>query len=59
MESTILANEIYAIHPSVKCKGYVAPFTMIGDMYFVGNEGIKRMSIALSGVPEMILFCSG
>jgi Xaa-Pro aminopeptidase len=54
MEWTILANEVYAVHPMVRCKGYVAPFTMIGDMYLVGQDRTKWMTTALPGLPEMI-----
>ena len=54
MEWTIQANEIYAVHPMVRCKGYVAPFSMIGDMYFIGPEGTEWMTTALPGLPEII-----
>jgi Xaa-Pro aminopeptidase len=54
MEWTILANEVYAVHPMVRCKGYVAPFSMIGDMYLVGPERTTWMTTALPGLPEMI-----
>ena len=54
MEWTILPNEVYAVHPMVRCKGYVAPFTMIGDMYLIGKDGTKWMTTALPGLPEKI-----
>ena len=54
MEWTILANEVYAVHPMVRCKGYVAPFSMIGDMYFIGKDSTKWMTTALPGLPEYI-----
>jgi Xaa-Pro dipeptidase len=54
MEWTILANEVYAVHPMVRCKGYVAPFTMIGDMYLIGKDRTRWMTTALPGLPEMI-----
>jgi Xaa-Pro aminopeptidase len=54
MEWTILAGEIYAVHPMVRCKGYVAPFTMIGDMYLVGKDRTRWMSTTLPGLPEYI-----
>lgn len=54
MEWTILPNEVYAIHPMVRCKGYVAPFTMIGDMYLIGTDGTKLMTTTLPGLPEII-----
>jgi Xaa-Pro aminopeptidase len=54
MEWTILPNEVYAVHPMVRCKGYVAPFTMIGDMYLIGKDKTKWMTTALPGLPEYI-----
>jgi Xaa-Pro aminopeptidase len=54
MEWTILQDEVYAIHPMVRCKDYVAPFTMIGDMYFIGKERTEWMTTALPGLPEYI-----
>ena len=54
MEWTILANEVYAVHPMVRCPGYVAPFSMIGDMYFIGEEETTWMTAALPGLPEYI-----
>jgi Xaa-Pro aminopeptidase len=54
MEWTILANEVYAVHPMVRCKGYVAPFTMIGDMYHIGQDNTRWMTTALPGLPEFI-----
>ncbi len=54
MEWTILPNEVYEVHPMVRCQGYVAPFTMIGDMYFIGEERTTWMTTALPGLPEMI-----
>jgi Xaa-Pro aminopeptidase len=54
MEWTILPNEVYAVHPMVRCKGYVAPYSMIGDMYLVGKDSTKWMTTALPGLPEII-----
>jgi len=54
MEWTILPNEVYAVHPMVRCKGYVAPFTMIGDMYFIGENDTRWITTALPGLPEII-----
>ncbi len=54
MEWTILPGEVYAVHPMVRCKGYVAPFTMIGDMYLVGAKKTEWMTTALPGLPEYI-----
>jgi len=54
MEWTILPGEIYAVHPMVRCQGYVAPFTMIGDMYLIGREKTEWMTTALPGLPEII-----
>ena len=54
MEWTILTNEVYAVHPMVRCKGGKAPFTMIGDMYFIGKDATRWMTTALPGLPEMI-----
>ncbi|HSW57610.1 MAG TPA: M24 family metallopeptidase [Dehalococcoidales bacterium] len=55
MEWTILAGEVYAVHPMVRCPGYVAPWSMIGDMYFVGEDRTTRMTTTLPGLPEYIL----
>jgi Xaa-Pro aminopeptidase len=54
MEWTILANEVYAVHPMVRCPGYVAPFSMIGDMYFIGKDRTTWMTTTLPGLPEYI-----
>lgn len=54
MEWTILPNEVYAVHPMVRCRGYVAPFTMVGDMFFIGEERTEWMTTTLPGLPEMI-----
>jgi Xaa-Pro dipeptidase len=54
MEWTILTDEVYAVHPMVRCKGGKAPFTMIGDMYFIGKDATRWMTTALPGLPEMI-----
>lgn len=54
MEWTILPGEVYEVHPMIRCKGYVAPFTMIGDMYLVGKDKTEWMTTALPGLPEMI-----
>lgn len=54
MEWTIQENEIYAVHPMVRCAGYTAPFSMTGDMYFIGPERTDWMTTALPGLPENI-----
>jgi Xaa-Pro aminopeptidase len=54
MEWTIQAGEVYAVHPMVRCKGYVAPWSMIGDMYLVGQDQTTWMTTALPGLPEII-----
>jgi Xaa-Pro aminopeptidase len=54
MEWTILAGEVYAVHPMVRARGGTAPFTMIGDMYHVGGDVTRRMTTALPGLPEYI-----
>lgn len=54
MAWTILARETYAIHPMIRIKGGSAPFSMIGDMYFIGEERTERMTTTLSGLPEFI-----
>ena len=54
MEWTILAKEVYVVHPMVRCKGYVAPFTMVGDMFYIGEDHTQWMTTALPGLPEMI-----
>jgi len=54
MEWTILTDEVYAVHPMVRCKGGKAPFTMIGDMYFIGKDATRWMTTTLPGLPEMI-----
>jgi Xaa-Pro dipeptidase len=56
MEWTILPNEVYAVHPMVRCKGYKAPFSMVGDMYLIGKDSTKWMTTTLPGLPEMIPF---
>jgi Xaa-Pro aminopeptidase len=54
MEWTILANEVYEVHPMIRAKGGVPPFVMIGDMYFIGKESTRLMTPALPGLPEYI-----
>lgn len=54
MEWTILTDEVYAVHPMVRMKGGKAPFTMIGDMYFIGKDVTRWMTTTLPGLPEMI-----
>ena len=54
MEWTILTNEVYTVHPMIRCRGYAPPFTMIGDMYFIGQERTEIMTTTLPGLPEMI-----
>ena len=54
MEWTILPREVYAVHPMVRCPGYVAPFSMMGDMYYIGEARTQWMTTALPGLPELI-----
>jgi Xaa-Pro aminopeptidase len=54
MEWTVQAREVYAVHPMARCPGYVAPWSMIGDMFFVGENGTQWMTQALPDLPEMI-----
>jgi Xaa-Pro aminopeptidase len=54
MEWTIQPDEIYAVHPMVRCKGYKAPFSMTGDMYYIGPETTDWMTTSLPGLPEYI-----
>ncbi len=54
MEWTILASEVYEVHPMIRCKGGVPPFIMIGDMYFIGKDSTRMMTTTLPGLPEMI-----
>ena len=54
MEWTIQPNEVYVVHPMVRGKGGNPPFTMIGDMYFIGKDGNQWMTTALPGLPEII-----
>jgi Xaa-Pro aminopeptidase len=54
MPWTIQAGEVYAVHPMVRCQGYKAPWSMIGDMYHVEKERTTWMTTALPGLPEMI-----
>ena len=54
MEWTILADEVYAVHPMVRSKGGKPPLTMIGDMYLIGKGGTRWMTTTLPGLPEMI-----
>jgi len=54
MEWTILPGEVYAVHPMVRCKGYKAPFSMVGDMYLVGKDKTTWMTTAMPDLPVMI-----
>jgi Xaa-Pro aminopeptidase len=54
MEWTILPGEVYAVHPMVRCKGYKAPFSMVGDMYLIGKERTTWMTTAMPELPVMI-----
>ncbi len=54
MEWTILADEVYAVHPMIRAKGGKPPFVMIGDMFFIGKDETRWMTRALPGLPEMI-----
>jgi Xaa-Pro aminopeptidase len=54
MEWTILPGEVYVVHPMVRGIGYVPPFTMVGDMYLIGEDGTRWMTTALPSLPEII-----
>jgi Xaa-Pro aminopeptidase len=54
MEWTILPGEVYAVHPMVRCKGYKAPYTMVGDMYHIGKDSTTWMTTAMPELPVMI-----
>jgi Xaa-Pro aminopeptidase len=53
-EWTIQEGEVYEVHPMVRCKGYMAPYTMIGDMYHVEKDKTRWMTTTLPGLPEYI-----
>jgi Xaa-Pro aminopeptidase len=53
-EWTIMANEVYEIHPMLRGKGGVAPFVMTGDMFLIGKERTTMMTNILPGLPEII-----
>jgi hypothetical protein len=52
MEWTILEGEIYAVHPMVRCKGFVRRL-MIG-IYATLARNTRWMTTALPGLPEYI-----
>ena len=54
MDWTVQAREVYAVHPMIRGRDGKPPFVMIGDMYFIGKDGTRRMTTTLSGLPEMI-----
>ncbi len=54
MEWTILEGEVYEVHPMVRCEGYKAPFSMVGDMFYIGKDKTEWMTTALPGLPEII-----
>lgn len=54
MEWTILPNEVYAVHPMVRCKGGKPPFSMIGDMYLVGKDKTQWLTTAMPELPVII-----
>jgi Xaa-Pro aminopeptidase len=54
MEWTVLPGEVYAVHPMVRCKGYKAPWSMVGDMYLVGKDKTTWMTTAMPELPVMI-----
>jgi Xaa-Pro aminopeptidase len=54
MEWTILPGEVYAVHPMVRCKGYKAPWSMVGDMYLIGKDKTTWMTTAMPELPVMI-----
>jgi hypothetical protein len=45
---------VYAVHPMVRCKGYKAPFTMVGDMYLIGKDRTTWLTTAMPELPVMI-----
>jgi Xaa-Pro aminopeptidase len=51
---TIMADEVYVLHPQVRAKAGGGPLVFVGDMYFVGEKETKWMTPFLSGLPEMI-----
>jgi Xaa-Pro aminopeptidase len=54
MEWTILPGEVYAVHPMVRCKGYKAPWSMVGDMYLISKDKTTWMTTAMPELPVMI-----
>ncbi len=54
MEWTVLPGEVYGVHPMVRCKGYKAPWSMVGDMYLVGKDKTTWMTTAMPELPVMI-----
>lgn len=54
MEWTVLPGEVYAVHPMVRCKGYKAPWSMVGDMYLIGKDKTTWMTTAMPELPVMI-----
>jgi Xaa-Pro aminopeptidase len=54
MEWTIQAGEVYGVHPMVRCKGYKAPWSMVGDMYLIGKDKTTWMTTAMPELPVMI-----
>ena len=54
MEWTILAGEVYEIHPMIRSKGGKPPFAMIGDMFHIGEKETRWMTTALPGIPEIL-----
>ena len=54
MEWTILAGEVYEVHPMIRSKGGKPPFAMIGDMFHIGEKKTRWMTTALPGIPEIL-----
>ncbi len=54
MEWTILPGEVYAVHPMVRCKGYTAPYSLVGDMYLIGKDRTTWMTTTMPELPVMI-----
>jgi Xaa-Pro aminopeptidase len=54
MAWTVQAGEVYGVHPMVRCKGYKAPWSMVGDMYHIGKDKTTWLTTAMPELPVMI-----
>ncbi len=54
MEWTVRCNEVYVVHPMIRCKGGTAPMAWVGDMYLVREDRTEWMTPFLPGLPEII-----